>query len=171
MCRTKINKHFEKCYAIFTGASKNRRYHLFQLADEDLEGFKAPCSGDIGWQWIPFPYSACNELKSLHGCHTGERKLMPWWLQCQQYCIMYIFIILWSVESRVLKKILSRWRIFGIRWRLDMSRAPYALVGGESERALSSLLVCRGSGKFWNSRWQMFEENEAFNWSQKCRFF
>jgi hypothetical protein len=42
--RTKINKKFEKCYTIFTGASKNRLYHLFQLADEDLGGFKAPCS-------------------------------------------------------------------------------------------------------------------------------
>jgi hypothetical protein len=36
--RTKINKiKIEKCYTIFTGASKNRLYHLFQLADEDLE--------------------------------------------------------------------------------------------------------------------------------------
>jgi hypothetical protein len=40
----------ETCYTIFTGASKNRLYHLFQLADEDLEGFKASCSGNIGWQ-------------------------------------------------------------------------------------------------------------------------
>jgi hypothetical protein len=48
--RTKINKKFEKCYTIFTGASKNRLYHLFQLADEDLGGFKAPCSGSVGWQ-------------------------------------------------------------------------------------------------------------------------
>jgi hypothetical protein len=50
--RTKINKNFEKCYTIFTGASKkNRLYYLFQLADEDLEeGFKAPCSGNVGWQ-------------------------------------------------------------------------------------------------------------------------
>jgi hypothetical protein len=48
--RTKINTNFEKYYAIFTGASKNRLYHLFQLADEDLEGFKAPCSGNVGWQ-------------------------------------------------------------------------------------------------------------------------
>jgi hypothetical protein len=37
------------CYTIFTGASKNRLYHLFQLADEDLEGFKASCSGNVGW--------------------------------------------------------------------------------------------------------------------------
>jgi hypothetical protein len=49
--RTKINKiKIEKCYTIFTGASKNRLYHLFQLADEDLEGFKAPCSGNVGGQ-------------------------------------------------------------------------------------------------------------------------
>jgi hypothetical protein len=48
--RTKINKIFEKCYTIFTSASKNRLYHLFQLADEDLEGFKAACSGNVGWQ-------------------------------------------------------------------------------------------------------------------------
>jgi hypothetical protein len=46
--RTKINKKFEN--TIFTGASKNRLYHLFQLADEDLEGFKAPCSGNVGGQ-------------------------------------------------------------------------------------------------------------------------
>jgi len=51
VCRTKIIKNnFEKCYIIFTGASKNRLYHLFQLADEDLEGFKAPCIGNVGWQ-------------------------------------------------------------------------------------------------------------------------
>jgi hypothetical protein len=43
-----VNKKFEKCYTIFTGASKNRLYHLFQLADEDLGGFKAPCSGSVG---------------------------------------------------------------------------------------------------------------------------
>jgi hypothetical protein len=48
--RTNINKNFEKCYTIFTSASKNRLYHLFQLADEDLEGFKAACSGNVGWQ-------------------------------------------------------------------------------------------------------------------------
>ena len=45
-----MNTKIEKCYAIFTGASKNRLYHLFQLADEDLEGFKAPCSGNVGWR-------------------------------------------------------------------------------------------------------------------------
>jgi hypothetical protein len=45
-----IIKKIGKCYTIFTGASKNRLYHLFQLVDEDLEGFKAACSGNIGWQ-------------------------------------------------------------------------------------------------------------------------
>jgi hypothetical protein len=34
---------------IIIGASKNRLYHLFQLADEDLEGFK----GSLQWQrWL-----------------------------------------------------------------------------------------------------------------------
>jgi hypothetical protein len=36
---------------------------------------------------------------------------------------------------RVLKKFLSRWRIFGSKWRLDMPQA------GESERGVSPLLV------------------------------
>ena len=40
--RTKIIKNNFKSAIIFTGASKNRHYHLFLLADEDLEGFKVP---------------------------------------------------------------------------------------------------------------------------------
>jgi hypothetical protein len=36
---------------IFTGASKNRLYHLFQLADEDLEG--SNFQGSQQWQrWL-----------------------------------------------------------------------------------------------------------------------
>jgi hypothetical protein len=66
---------------------------------------------------------------------------------------------------RVLKKFLSRWRIFGSKWRLDMPQA------GESERGVSPLLV--GGVEILDGRRckYIFEENEAFNWSQKCRFF
>jgi hypothetical protein len=50
--RTKIDKKNLKSViqiTIIIGASKNRLYHLFQLADEDLEGFK----GSLQWQrWL-----------------------------------------------------------------------------------------------------------------------
>ena len=42
---------------------------------------------------------------------------------------------------RVLKKYLSRWRILGSRWRLDMPQ------GGESERGVSPLWVGGGGGE------------------------
>jgi hypothetical protein len=77
------------------------------------------------------------------------------------------------MKCRVLKKFLSRLRIFGSRWRLHR-HVPECR---RRERGFFPLLVGRGSGKLKNSRWQemqsghIFEENEAFNWSQKCRFF
>ena len=69
---------------------------------------------------------------------------------------------------RVLKKFLSRWRIFGSRQRLNMPQAQVSPTGG---------ILRFGWGgsspwKFRNSRWQemqyghIFEGNEAFNCSK-----
>ena len=65
--------------------------------------------------------------------------------------------------------------MFGSRRRLDTGHAKgmsQSAVGVSEGRVQEG-----GPEKFWNSRWQemqsghIFEENEAFNWSQKCMFF